>query len=525
MKRRMNSPTTPLTPEQSRQLASAIQQSGNVNGAAKLLSALLLKQANDPETALQLARLFLQHNQQKQACSTLERSASFGASGFEFFYLLSTLQHTLKKYPEAEKNIQKAIQLDPKSAKARNVSGVIFLDSHQQNKAVLSFKESLRLNSKSADAHNNIAWAYRALGEKDKAIQHFQSAIKINPKASEALSGLMLIKQYQQRENEFNLCENLLKSKKLTPNQRTELEFALGKAYEDIKLYNEAFIHFEKGNTTWRATLKHHSSDNDALFKQIKSVFSKEYINLELNISPIRDTQPIFIVGMPRSSTSLIEQILASHSNVQGAGELDYLENICLKNPTSLNWSKQTTNESLQKFSDTYLNKLAQHSEGRPVVVDKMPQNFLFIGAIIKLFPKAKIIHCRRTPLDTCLSLYKHHFPMSKHTYSYDLKELGHYFNLYEDLMSYWHTTLPGRIYDIQYEDLIHDLEAEVRALLVHCELEYEASCLRFHETKRVVRTASSEQVRRKLFTSAIGHWKNYESHLKALKYLDAGLG
>jgi len=522
MKRRMPTPKPVLSRDQSRQMASFLLQKGKVNEAAQVLSSILLKQANDTEVSLQLARLFLQHHQHNQACSTLERSASFGASGLEFFYLLSTLQHTFKKYPAAEKYIKKALQLDPKSAKAHNVLGVILLDSHRQDEAILSFQASLKLNSNSEDAHNNIAWAYRSLGEREKAIKHFQSAIKVNPKATEALSGLMLIKQFQQRESEFGLCENLLKTKNISPPQRAELEFALGKAFEDIKQYNDAFTHFEKGNASWRATFEYQSGDDEALFKQIKSVFSREYVNDDKNIEPINDTHPIFIVGMPRSSTSLIEQILASHSKVQGAGELDYLESICLKSPNALNWSTQTTSKDLQQFSDKYLTKLAHHSEGSPFVVDKMPQNFLFIGAIIKLFPKAKIIHCRRNPLDTCFSLYKHHFPMSKHKYAYDLKELGHYYGLYDDLMTYWHSILPGKIYDIQYESLVGNLETEVRALLDHCGLAYEASCLSFHTTKRVVRTASSEQVRSQLFSTAVGHWKHYENNLEALKCIDS---
>ena len=329
---------------------------------------------------------------------------------------------------------------------------------------------------------------------------------------------MILLKHYNKKEPEILASEGLLKRTDLNKKQRSDLEFSLGKAYEDMRQYDEAFKYFQTANQTWRRSFSYKTDDSDSLYASIKATFSSEYMNRKSTIVTNNNIQPIFVLGMPRSSTSLIEQVLASHSKISGGGELSYLKQICFDNATTLNWSKKLPDAKLQQMADSYIENLAKHKDQNNIVTDKMPLNFLLIGAIAKLFPNAKIIHCKRLPLDTCLSLYKHHFPKSDHHYSYNLQELGHFYSLYDDLMKHWHSVLPGKIYDIQYETLIENFVPEVKGLLEYCNLDLEQSCLEFQDTKRVIRTASSEQVRRGLYTNGVGRWKNYEHHLDELK-------
>jgi len=226
---------------------------------------------------------------------------------------------------------------------------------------------------------------------------------------------------------------------------------------------------------------------------------------------------------MPRSSTTLIEQILSCHSVIVGGGELPFLEKLLLEPDKTIKWESGITQVDRQNMAQRYLSQMQQHQalnikEDTLYVTDKLPQNFRFIGAILSLFPEAKIIHCKRHPMDTCLSLFKHHFPMAQHHYAYDLEELGQYYNLYEDLMQHWHHIAPGKILDLQYETLLDNFEPEVRKLLEFCGLDFEAACLSFEQNKRVVRTASSNQVRQGLFKQGAGRWQHYEKQLMPLK-------
>jgi tetratricopeptide (TPR) repeat protein len=501
-------------------LSEQLINSGSINEAAQILSQTLAKHPGDSPLALKLARLLQQHGQQEPALKVLQHSFAHNPQNFELCYMLGAIEHISGHFESAEKATLKAIELNPNSAAAYNILGSSYVELLEHKKAEQAFKKSIKLNPKSADGHNNIAWMYRALGNKEAAIKHFEKAIKVDPLATEALSGIALLKTFKGTETEFQLIEALLQSSAIDTKQRTDLQFALGKAYEDTQNYPKAFEHFEKGNQIWRQTFDYNIDEDQAFFDQLKATFTQPYIEDALSKPSHSENvvAPIFVLGMPRSSTTLIEQILASHSQVNGGGELSYLQSLCLSAPKKLNWDTKLTKQDLEDIASRYNEKLSKHSEGVAFVTDKMPHNFTLIGAILALFPNAKIIHCRRQAMDTCLSLYKHHFPMSNHRYSYDLKELGEYYNLYEDLMAHWHHVAPGRVFDIEYESLLVNFEDDVRKMLDYCDLAFEASCLDFYKTKRLVRTASSDQVRQGLYSKAAGRWKLYGQQLDQLK-------
>ena len=513
-----------LNPEQCLAIVEQLISSDQKQQALQVLLQAFNQTPSHSQLSLRLARLLHQHGQNKEAISILNKTYSFGSKHIELLYMFAALLHLERHFKDAEKIIKEYLAVKPDSAEAYNLLGAIYIEQNQYELAISSYLSSIELKPDSADAYNNLAWAYRAIGKKQDALNYFEKAFNIDPSATEALSGLLLLKTFTEREKEFNLVEDCLRDDKLSLKQTTELQFALGKAYEDIKDYKAAFSYFKQANQTWRKSLNYDIKDDEKLFSDLKNHFSEAAINKIDNARTTKNNlQPIFVIGMPRSSTTLIEQILSAHSKVIGGGELPFLENLFLDRDNKLKRHPELTRNSIIQLSKRYYDSINQHIEQEITpnsahVTDKLPQNFRFIGAILKLFPKAKIIHCKRHPMDTCLSLYKHHFPMSNHGYAYNLKELGQYYNLYEDLMSHWHNIAPGQIFDIQYENLLENFEANVENLLSFCELEFEDSCLEFQNNKRIVRTASSDQVRQGLYKGADGRWLMYEQELAELK-------
>jgi hypothetical protein len=305
--------------------------------------------------------------------------------------------------------------------------------------------------------------------------------------------------------------------------QQEYLHFALGKCYDDIGEYSKAFEHFEKGCKLKRSTLTYSTEDQIQQINRIIKCFTNEKIDA-LRQSANHLAVPIFILGMPRSGTTLIEQIIASHPNVHGAGELIHLSQITsrkINTPQGLFTYPENINhlkpEGLHAIADEYLACLQAYAPGASHITDKMPGNFVLIGLIHSLFPNAKIIHVERNPIDTCLSCYTKRFSHGQ-AFSFDLKELGFYYASYQHLMSHWRKVLPANSWlDICYEDVVMNLETEAKRLIAYCDLEWNSDCLTFYRTKRHVRTASYTQIRNPIYTSSVDRWRRFENELKPL--------
>lgn len=513
-----------LNADQALSIAEHLIDSGQAQQALQtLLQAYNLYPMHE-KIALRLARLLHSHGQNNDALIILNKTFHLGTKTFELGYLLAALLQISGHSQKAEIIIQECLKKEPNSFQANNLLGTTLIEQNRYEEGISAYLKAIELNPSSPDALNNLAWAYRATGEKAEAIHYFERAFDVDPSATEALSGLLMLKNFKTRSAEFDVVESLLDSSSLNVKQKTELEFSLGKAYEDILDYQRAFSHFKHANDEWRHSINYSIKQDEALFSEIKKRFTKDSLS-KLKSRSDADTSPqaIFVLGMPRSSTTLIEQIISSHSSVIGGGELPFLDKLLIDQNKELLWPNSPTETDLIKLSKAYQNTVKTQlgneiSSSTRYFTDKLPQNFRFIGAILLLFPNAKIIHCKREPMDTCLSLYKHHFPMSNHHYSYNLEELGQYYKLYDDLMSYWHDIAPGKILDIQYEDLLEDFERGVKDILKYCELPFEEKCLNFQDNQRVVRTASSDQVRQGLYKSAAGRWHKYENELSELK-------
>ena len=309
----------------------------------------------------------------------------------------------------------------------------------------------------------------------------------------------------------------------ISHKSRIDLSFGLGKAYEDIKDYDLAFENYLNGNAIKRKQLNYSIEHDKILFNDLKNNFNKEIFKKFKNHSDSND-KIIFILGMPRSGTTLVEQILASHPKIYGAGELNNFNILVRKNLIynnklyiTKNFS-ELNNSPFKKIGEEYLYTVNKFLNNKKLITDKTPINFLWIGVIKIVFPNAKIIHCIRNPKDNCFSIFKNYFAGTIN-FAYNLDEIVTYYNLYSDLMKFWRSIMPDSIYEIHYERLIDNQKEQTRNLLNFCELEWNDNCLLFYKNKRPIKTASSSQARKPIYKTSIESWKKFEKHLE--KYLD----
>jgi Flp pilus assembly protein TadD len=497
---------TRLSLPQALALAEQHLRQGQDPQALAIYQQILLQAPAIVAAALGAARLLLRHRQHSAALQILDTALQSGAQDYQLAYLTGALRHQAGNHEGASAAAVKAIALQPDSAPSHNLYGISLVERGQYDAAERAYLRAIALDPRSPDAHNNLAWLYRAQGKREPAAEQFMLALARDPEATESLGGLLMLLGGAVPDQHIAQAESRLADTALPVRQKCDLAFALGKVFEERRQYRRAFAQFETGNRLYAGTLNYTAEAERSFFEALLA----EQEVLEVDPTPDHP-YPIFIVGMPRSGTSLVEQILASHTQVAAAGELHYLERACLPQ------GRPAIRGQATAIARDYQTRMAKLAGGKPFVTDKMPLNFRFIGLICQAFPGARIIHCQRDPMDTCWSVFKHHFPMTHHPYAYDQATLGHYFTLYRDMMETWAQRFAGRIIQLSYEALIDDFEPGVRRLLEALGLEFEAGCLRFHETSRPVRTASSEQVRRPLF-SGKDQWRHYEQELAPLK-------
>jgi tetratricopeptide (TPR) repeat protein len=367
------------------------------------------------------------------------------------------------------------------------------------------------------------------LGHLREAQEAYLEALRLDPSLADVYVNLADSKTFEPGDPHLSAMEALAaKTEGLSKTDRMQLDFALGKARADLEDYGRSFKHLLAGNAAKRATISYDENAAFALFDQIETVFTRELIARKSGRGD-PSTLPIFVIGMPRSGTTLIEQIIASHPQVHGAGELQTLDEVIL---TARGADGNTTpypqfvpaldGSALRQIAVRYLTELralaAKSGQiNSAFLTDKMPSNYFFVGLIHLALPNAKILHTVRDPVDTCVSCFSKLFS-GEQTYSYDLGELGRYYRRYEQLMGHWRRVLPtDRILDVCYEDVVADLEAQARRIIAYCGLPWDDGCLSFHKTARPIRTASATQVRQPIYQNAVGRWRVYEEHLGPL--------
>ena len=429
----------------------------------------------------------------------------------------------LSLYKEASEDFKKAIQLKSGYAMAYNNLGLLLQDFQRPTEAIAHYNDAITLKPGAPEPYYNKGVCLKSLGKLEEAVHNFDKVIELAPTYARAHRSLTTIKKYSLGDPHALTMKNLLASAKLKDSDRVQILFGLAKVHEDIGEYGNSYNYLKEGNDARRLQLNYDITKDRNLFAEIKGNFERTPTIPDRSGHKFSSLRSIFIVGMPRSGTSLVEQILASHSEVYGAGELGFLEDLAV--PLLQRLSKENINQKSHGLTDNdisdvrngYLEKLGSLPFQESIITDKMPLNFKYAGIILSAFPEAKIIHTTRDPIATCWSIYKQYFVTSGNAYGYSLQSLVEYYNLYKELMSFWHDKFPGKIYDLCYEDLTENQEGESRKLLEICGLEWEDQCLDFHKSKRAVSTASSTQVRQKMYQGSSEAWRNYEQHLKPL--------
>ncbi len=532
------------------------QQTGQYHKSEYLYKQILRDNPDHPEALNLLGIMYHQVGDNIKAVRFIERAIVHSPSNPSFYSNLGVVLNAEGRWREAICAYRQALHQRPDYAEAWNNLGALLKDHGKLDEALTSFQKALKFRPDYAKALVNLGCVRRELNQFDAAIESFEQALHISPELPEAYyylgdilkdqgkfkdalnnlrKSLILkpdyvqahfmiahIKHHTDYDDDIRKMEQLVADSQVSKERKTYLFFALGKAFEDLQKYEEAFSYYSKGNKIKRESYVYSVSEDAILIKKLISVFDKPFFQAySEKIETI--TAPIFIVGMPRSGTTLIEQILSSHQQVSAADELSDLRRILLETNSKLTVDTfpdqviRLDRHDMNRFRLQYWSSIRKYKGKSGVfVTDKMPSNFLYIGMIKVLFPEAKIIHCKRDPIDTCLSCYKTYF-LGMQKFAYSLTELGEYYTLYQELMSHWHRVLPGYLLDVQYEELVNDQETQTRRLLDFCGLPWSSSCLSFHRSERTVKTASFAQVRRPIYTGSVQHWKNFDKKLEPL--------
>jgi tetratricopeptide (TPR) repeat protein len=437
---------------------------------------------------------------------------------------------------QAATHFREALRLRPHFVEARHNLGSALEQLGQQAEAMACYGETLRLRPDFAEGHITVGDAFKKQGRFREAMASYEEALRLNPACA---LGYWNLAQFAAQglcrfsDEHIRNMQSLLESGRLSSLDRSILHLTLGNLLDQQGAWDNAFSHYRHGNALRKEWLQHTGRAYDPAahrtsIDRLIAAFDEPLFRQGRKVGNESEL-PVFVVGMPRSGTTLVEQILSSHSQVVGAGELQDLEQLLTTlaqrgdrpggYPACLRFASDA---ELHQLADQYVGRLARLGGAAVRVIDKMPANFLLLGAIARVFPRARVIHCCRDPLDVCLSCYFQNF--KDVSYAWSLEDLGHFYREYERLMAHWQRVLPLRVFDVRYEDLVVRQEAVSRDLVAFCGLEWEDRCLAFHKNPRPVGTLSAVQVRRPLFATSIGRWKKYAAHLQPLRRaLDLG--
>jgi tetratricopeptide (TPR) repeat protein len=452
----------------------------------------------------------------------LELAPGFHAARYNYAMVL----HRMYKSEAALAQIDRLMNEEPRNPGFRNLRAAILGRVGEYAASIEQYREVLADYPGQAKVWMSLGHALKTAGRNAESIEAYLKAIEKMPGLGEAYWSLANLKTFRFTPAQTQAMRTQLAEGTLSADDRFHFEFSLGKALEDAGEYDESFAHYREGNRLRRELIRYDAEETHAHVARSKRLFTREFFAERAGWgNPAPD--PIFVVGLPRSGSTLIEQMLASHSRVEGTMELP---DVSMLSKVVGNRTTRATGSAypraLEKFSAGEMADLGarylqqtriQRKTAAPLFIDKMPNNFQHVGFIHLMLPNAKIIDARRHPLGCCLSGFKQHFARGQN-FTYDLAEIGRYYRDYVELMAHFDEVLPGRVHRVFYEDMVEDTEAEVRRLLAYCGLEFEPGVLKFHENQRAVRTASSEQVRQPIFRDGMDQWRHFDPHLEPLK-------
>jgi len=413
---------------------------------------------------------------------------------------------------DAERLFKKSINIDNKNPEPHNNLGNLYKSTNKFEDSIKCYKNAIKINPKFYWSHYNLGIINIALGRFEEAKKNLQETIKINKYLCSAHRTLGRITKYTLNSNHIKQMKELFDDKNIGELQKIQLSFAIGKFYEDVKDYKNSFNFYYIGNTLQKKNINYSFKDEEIEFNNIKNTFTK-YLNVSIKSKPHSSTRMIFILGMPRSGTTLVEQILSNHPKVFGGDELNFIPRIISKNYKNI-FNGSLISADFENFADEYIDNINKFLPKSEFVTDKLPINFKWIGFIKLLFPNSKIIHCKRNSKDNCLSIFKNYFTNKNLNFAYDLNDITLYYNIYNELMTFWNKQIPNFIINLSYEEMIKNPDEQIRFLIKSCNLDWDDNCLSFYTNKRIIKTASDFQARNKIFNNSLNSWKNYSNFL-----------
>lgn len=505
--------------------AAELLEQGKLADAEPLIRAILRDNPADVSAMRLLADLGIRVNQLKDARHLLERCLELAPNYHLARHNYATLLMQRQELPAALEQAAKLLSVDPRDPNYLLLKGSILVRLGEHPEALEIYETVLKHYPRQAGPQLNYGHTLKTVGRLDEAIAAYRRAIELNPGMGEAYWSLANLKTFRFSQQEMDAMKSAVTTRGGEAGDQAHLAFALGKALEDQQQYDESFRYYQRGNAVRR--IGHRFDPRKNLYntaRQLHTCTAEFFAARSGWGCPARD--PIFVVGLPRAGSTLLEQILASHSQVEGTAELPdvialsrRLGGASRAQPAG-RYPEVLTELPAAKFAEMgqgYLDSTGIQRGDRPFFIDKMPNNFLHIGLIHLMLPNARIIDARRHPMAGCFAGFKQLFAQGQ-TFTYDLKDIGYYYRNYVKIMDHWDEVLPGRVLRVQYEDMVLDTEAQIRRVLDYCELPFEETCLRFYETERAVRTPSSEQVRQPIFTGGLEQWRHFEQHLDPLK-------
>lgn len=476
---------------------------------------------------LNLGVILQGQNKLDQAIEYFKKALEVKPDYAEAYSNISVALRSQGNFEEAIKYCQKALHLKPNCADTHHNMGLALGDDGKLDEAIDHLKKALEIKPDCAEIRESMGVVLALKGKLNEGIKHLEGSLQLNQDCAMAYYHLSVYKKWTDQDiDKISKMENLLKKNNIAREDRIKLSFALGKVYDDLKMYDKAFAYYKSANE-----LKNVEFDIETHTEgitQLIHTFSKDFFKKREKYGSNSEL-PIFIVGMPRSGTTLVEQIISSHPQVIGAGELEDLTILVnnLQKITGLSTQYPECASSVDEdtalyLADTYLKRLRELGGAAFRVTDKMPTNFMHLGLISLILPKARIIHCRRNSLDVCLSCYFQDF-RGHRAYIYDLINLGLFYRQYQRLMDNWNSVLQSPIMNVHYDELVENQEEMSRKIVDFCGLEWNDKCLSFYKNDRPVQTVSTWQVRQPMYTTSRGRWKNYDEFLEPLRRALAG--
>ncbi len=505
-------------------LALVMKDGGRLQAAAGMLERALARRPDDPLCLNNLGNVLREQNRFADAIARYQAALLLDPGYDSACYNLGVALMAASRPEEALACLQQLVERRPDDADAWSQLGAALLDLGRHEEAMGASRRALELAPERADAWNGLGLTHADRGEFDDALRCYRRALELEPGHVKAALNLSKVRRFDTGdEAEIALVERALAEVPPAAADRAELHFALGKINDDCGRYTEAFVHYRKANQQREERFHHDPAAAAAEVDRLVEIFDADFFSRRSGFGDDSEL-PLFIVGMPRSGTTLVEQILAAHPDVHAAGELMDISELAGGLRRRLNASldypgcvEALDGAGSRQLAQTYLDGLRRRDPAASRITDKMPGNYLYLGLIALLLPRARVVHCRRHPLDVALSVYFTDFRAGHH-YGYRLEHIAAQLRQFERLMDHWRQTIPSAMVEIRYENLVAEAEAQIRALLDFAGLEWDPRCLEFQQVQRPVHTASAWQVRQPLYARSVGRWRRYREHLGGLE-------